>query len=207
MKTAALTAAGSSFGHRYILAASIIGTIASTAAPCPAQAQDTGFYLGAAFGQAKAKDFCEDSEPGFTLDACDDKASAWKVFAGYRFTRYIAAEASYIKTDDFSQRLTFSGAPVTLNVDAKSYGIAALGIWPATQQFSVFGKLGIARTDAEAQGTVLGQTITTGEDETGLHYGVGAMFDFTRNFGLRAEWEKLEKGEFDMLSLGLHYRF
>lgn len=195
--------------HRYALVSTIIGAAALAAGPSAAmaQAQDAGFYLGAAYGQAKTEDACEVSEPGFTLNACDDKASAWKIFAGYRFNRYVAAEASYIQTDEFSQRLTFSGVPVTLNVDAKIYGIAALGIWPATQQLSLFGKLGIARTDAEARGTVLGQTITAGEDETGLHYGVGAMFDFTRTLGLRAEWEKLDKGELDMWSIGLHYRF
>jgi OOP family OmpA-OmpF porin len=194
--------------HSHALFSMIISAVA-LAIPSAgmAQAQGTGFYLGAAFGQAKAEDFCEVSEPGFTLNSCDDKASAWKIFAGYRFTRYVAAEASYIQTEEFSQQLTFSGVPVTLDVDAKSYGIAALGIWPATQQFSLFGKLGIARTEAEAQGTVLGQTITAGEDETGLHYGVGLMFDFTRNLGLRAEWEKLDKGEFDMWSIGLQYRF
>lgn len=194
--------------ERLLAAVIAIAAFGVTPSVATAQAADVGFYLGAAFGQATAEDFCEAPDrPGWTLNSCDDKASAWKIFAGYRLHRHVAVEATYIQTDDFSAQLAFTGVPVTLSVDARSYGIAALGIWPFTPQFSVFGKLGIARTDAEGEGTVLGQTISTGEDETGLHYGVGFMFSFGRHLGVRAEWEKLDKGEFDMWSLGLYYRF
>jgi opacity protein-like surface antigen len=38
-------------------------------------------------------------------------------------------------------------------------------------------------------------------------FGVGAAFNFTRNFAIRAEWERLNDSEIDILSIGLQYRF
>jgi OmpA-OmpF porin, OOP family len=197
--------------HRGTLLVAVIAAAAFGATPsvAVAQAADAGFYLGAGFGQATADEFCEAAEgrPGWTINSCDDKASAWKIFAGYRLNRHVAIEGTYLQTDDFTAQLAFTGVPVSLSADARAYGIAALGIWPFTPQFSIFGKLGIAKTEVEGQGVVLGQTISADGDDTGLHYGLGLMFDIGRHFGLRAEWEKLAKGEFDMWSLGLYFRF
>lgn len=57
-------------------------------------AQDTGFYLGAKAGQSKFKGGCEPT-PGITFTSCDDKETAWGVFAGYQFNRYIAVETGW----------------------------------------------------------------------------------------------------------------
>src|SRR4051794_41965837 len=55
----------------------------------PAAAQ---FYVGAGVGQSKAKDFCGG---GGGFDSCDDKDKAWKVYGGYAFSPYFAAEIGY----------------------------------------------------------------------------------------------------------------
>ena len=38
-------------------------------------------------------------------------------------------------------------------------------------------------------------------------YGIGATWNFNRNFGVRAEWERLNDSDIDILSIGLQYRF
>lgn len=48
---------------------------------------------------------------------------------------------------------------------------------------------------------------STDRDETALHYGLGARFGFTPNWAARAEWERTEKLEVEMLSIGVEYRF
>jgi hypothetical protein len=40
-----------------------------------------------------------------------------------------------------------------------------------------------------------------------VHFGFGATVNITRNLGLRAEWERLEDSEIDMLSIGVQYKF
>ena len=176
------------------------------AAASPAMAQsmpDRGFYVGGSYGQATADDFCSELSSVFTTTSCDDKASAWKFFAGFQLNRNFAAEFTYMKTDDFSVGV----GGTTASADATAFGIAALGILPISSQFSVFGKLGIISTEAEATASGPGGTATVGGDETGLHYGLGAMYHFTPRLGIRAEWEKADKGEFSVMSIGLQYRF
>src|ERR1700675_4627989 len=55
-----------------------------------AQAQETGAYAGLSIGQSEAKNV--DCASGFS---CDKKDTAWKIFGGYQFMRYLAAEAAY----------------------------------------------------------------------------------------------------------------
>jgi OOP family OmpA-OmpF porin len=169
-------------------------------------AQETGFYVGGSIGQAKAKDLCDAPAP-FVVTSCDEKATGWKAFAGYRFHRHFAIEGTYIGTDHFSVGATFLGVPVSVKADAQSLGIAALGIAPIGDRFSLFGKLGILRTEAEAAASVLGQRRTLGDKGTGAHYGVGAIYHLTRNWGLRGEWERARKGDFDLLTIGVQYGF
>ena len=52
-----------------------------------------------------------------------------------------------------------------------------------------------------------GGTFSESADDTGLHYGFGAMFDLGRNFSIRAEWERNDEAEIDMMSIGLQVRF
>jgi opacity protein-like surface antigen len=190
-----------------ILAGSVAAAFA-LAAPTAAFAQDMGFYLGGSLGQAEAKDWCDTGgEAGLTINSCDDKDTAWKLFAGYRFHRNIAAELSYIQLGDFTANVTYLGTPISINADGKAFGIAALGIWPVSPQFDVFGKLGFLRTEVEATGTSGGTSVTLGENETEAHYGIGAAFNFTRNLGLRAEWERADKSKLDFWSIGLQYKF
>lgn len=188
-----------------VAVAGIIGVSSATLAQA---AQDRGWYLGGSIGQATAKAFCDTGGvTGLSVTSCDDKNTSWKLFAGHKFTRNFAAELTWIKFDDFSASATFTGIPFTASADGNAFGIAGVGIWPVTQQFSLFGKLGILRTEAEGTATVGGSTITLGDNETEAHYGLGATYDFTRNWALRGEWERADKSEIDMLSLGVQFKF
>src|SRR5258708_20896207 len=55
--------------------------------------QETGAYAGLSLGQSKAKDGC--SGVTGTGVSCDDKDTAWKIFGGYQFMRYLGAEVAY----------------------------------------------------------------------------------------------------------------
>ena len=72
-------------------------------------------------------------------------------------------------------------------------------------QFGVFGRLGIARTEAKPGGAFSGDS----ESKNGVTWGLGGQFDFNRNIGLRAEWQryKVSDGNVDNLSIGVLYRF
>jgi OOP family OmpA-OmpF porin len=181
------------------------------AMPFAASAQQavTGFYVGGAFGQGEAGNWCDTSgaPAGVGLSSCDDKDSAWKAFAGYRFSRHFAAEATYINFGEYSGTVTAGAASATVNADATGWGVAALGIVPLGNNFELFGKLGFMRGESEATVTVGAFSGTVGDKGTELHYGVGGIYNFTRNLGVRVEWENVNDADLSVLSIGLQYRF
>jgi OOP family OmpA-OmpF porin len=178
-----------------LLAAS--GLIVSSASMAQGKPADTGFYAGASIGQMKASGSCP---AGFS---CDFKDTSWKIFGGYRINRNFAAEVFYADLGSLS--ITSGGLKAT--ADQTSFGIAALGIFPLNPQFDLFGKLGIANTDQKASASAGGFSASASASGSDIVFGVGAVYNFTRNFGVRAEWERFNDSEVDNLSIGIQYRF
>jgi OOP family OmpA-OmpF porin len=181
----------------------ITGVVAGAvllAAPMASHAQameEKGLYLGGSVGQVEAEGSCP---AGFS---CDLKDTGWKFFAGYRVSRHLAVEGTYLKMGEFRA----SSGGVNATVEGESWSIAAMGLFPVGSSFTLFGKAGIAQTDVEARAVGPGGTAFGSGDQTELHYGFGAMYSITRNLSLRGEWERLEDSEVDMISIGLQYRF
>src|SRR5438270_12331232 len=161
------------------IAAFALVTIAAPALVL-AQAQDKGFYIGGSLGQAKLKDWCssEGAPAGAALTACDDKDTAWKIFAGYQFHRNFAAEIHYIDMGSVSASATVSGIPVSVKADNTAYGAALVGLLPlGSSQFSLFGKLGFQHLEQKSSGSVAGFTINDSGTENEVLYGLGAKWN------------------------------
>jgi OOP family OmpA-OmpF porin len=86
---------------------------------------------------------------------------------------------------------------------------SALGALPIGEQFSLFGKIGLFMWDAEARDTTGGVPFSAQQDGTDLSFGIGLGYQFTRNLGVRAEWEMFttEDAESSLISVGLLWRF
>jgi OOP family OmpA-OmpF porin len=163
------------------------------------QAQDGGFYLGGALGQAKFKEWC--NIPGAD---CKDTDTNWKLFGGYRFNRYVAAEATYVDWGEVTASVA-SGAQALAR--QHSYGLAAVGTLPLGERFELFGKAGFVMTEQETESRNVPNARTVDREERELHYGLGARFLFTKNLALRGEWENTDELKVEMLSIGIEYRF
>lgn len=179
--------------------------ISAGLAPSAVLAQHRGWYVGGALGQATAKDLCAGMPAGITVVSCDESAPALKGFGGYAFGRHFAIEGTLIQTGSFTGRFAIGGSTVDASVSATSLGGAAVGILPLGDAVALFGKAGIARTEARA--AVAGSTTYIGAGATGAHIGAGATFAFTRRWALRVEWERLHRGEYDLVSAGAQFRF
>lgn len=198
---------------KYALA--VLG-VAAAAFTLPAAAQMKGpalssVYIGGGIGQSKAKDGCESlTQFGFS---CDAKDTAWRFFGGYQFHRNFAAELGY--TDLGAATATAPGQSV--DFEATAWDLSAIGYWPIADQFSVFGRLGFYNSEVKATGSGASGKKTT----TDLTYGLGVQYDFTRNFGVRGEWQRYSdmkaredsppptegKSDVDVLGVSLIYRF
>jgi OOP family OmpA-OmpF porin len=192
------------------LVAALIGASAALAAPAAfaqarAQAADTGWYLGGAFGQSSAD--CQVSG-----GSCDDKDTAWKIFGGYQINRNFAVELGYANLGEIS----VSALGQTFNLETTSWDLVGVGSFPLANQFSIYGKLGFHRSETEVG--------SAKDDGTGLTYGLGVRYDFSRNLGVLGEWQRYGKvstpaatsgpvsitsgeGDIDLLSVGVVWKF
>lgn len=187
-------------------AVAVLFAAALGVAAAPSFAQERGFYVGGSIGQTEAGNWC-DSAPGFAVTSCDDEDTGFKGFVGYRFNRNFAVEGSYMDAGEFTGTVTAGGTSASVTADATAWGIAAVGFLPLSDRFDLFGKIGFVRGESEATVSVGGSTFTVGDDGTELHYGLGAIYNLTRNWGVRGEWENVDDADISMLSLGVQYRF
>lgn len=193
-----------------------------------------GMYVGVHLGEAKAQiDTAKDGQDlqssGFanTGVTADDTTSAWSLLIGYRFSRYVAAEAAYMATSDFTESTTVTsvnGVPVTptpINIKIKPRNIftaAAVGMLPITDQFYPYAKVGVyqAKLDVETNAPTLGPNQSQSATNHGWLGGVGIAFNITPYLTVRGEYQRLNKvgdenttgqSNIDFMSVGLVYNF
>ena len=165
-------------------------------------------YVGGSIGQS---DIDEEITTGLiTSGPVDGKDNAFKIFGGYMFNRHFGIEGAYVDLGEVSYSGDFFGTPVTGGrVELTGFNVSAVGSYPVNEQFSVFGKVGLFLWDAEANDTTGGAPFSAKQDGTDLSFGVGVGYHFTRNLGVRAEWEMFKTDDADatLLSVGLLWRF
>lgn len=198
------------FGVFFAPMTRFLAAVAVLFASSAALAQETGVYVGAAIGQASYREACRDFDTLIGISGAfscsSEQATAGKVFAGWRFHRFLAAELSYIDYGEAKASTTVAGAVVNATTAVKAAGISALGMLPLGESLWVYGRLGLLQTHttSKAQGAVVA---SSDHGETELHTGVGAMFQISRGWALRAEYERVNDSRIDLSSVGVQYRF
>jgi OOP family OmpA-OmpF porin len=179
-------------------------------------AQDSGFYIGAGVGQAKAKDACA-PEAGVVYTSCDDKDTAWKILAGYDFNRNFAIEGGWTDLGKVSASGTVLGIPASADVSSKGWELVGVGSIPFNDKFSAYAKGGIYRWRVKGNAVAVGfGTASVNETGTDLTYGIGLRYNFTKSVGARLEWQRFNdvgdsnttgKSDVDLLSVGVVIKF
>ena len=172
------------------------------------QAAAQGF-LGGGVGQS---DIDERIARGLIDEgAADGKDTGWKIFGGYMVSPYFGLEFTYVDLGELTYSGTFRGIPVSGGrLEVTGLNFAFLGSYPVAGKLSVLGKLGLFLGEAKFGDTIGGVPSSGSEGTTDISFGFGAAFDFTRNLGMRAEWEqfRLEDGDSaDLFSVSLVLRF
>jgi OOP family OmpA-OmpF porin len=179
---------------------------ASVQAQTMRMSDELGFYVGASFAGAKTKDLCSSAaEAGMAVSSCDEKDKSWKISAGYQFHPNVAVELGFVDLGTYKVAGTFAGTPIAVNVDVKAIELVAVGIFPVTREFSVYGKAGLFRWDTDPK--VTGPFIVTTEDGTDFTFGVGVKYNFTRNLAARIEWQRYTDADINTVGVGVLYAF
>jgi opacity protein-like surface antigen len=156
--------------------------------------------LGVGVGQSKIRSDCVGN---FT---CDNRDTAWKIYAGGRWSRYFGLEFGYNdfgKVDQSGGRTKAFAANITFTAGV-----------PLGDRFDIFAKGGGAygRTEVSADPST-GVATGTKSNFEGT-YGVGASYAVTRNWQIRADWDRYNLDfvgqghqNVDMATASVQYRF
>ena len=147
------------------------------------------YYFGGTIGPSDGSSYCSGASN------CEDSDTAWKLFGGYKLSERFSAEGAYVNLGDLHK----NGE----NSDISALTVNAVGTMPVTEQFDVFGKVGLMRWSSD--------NTDSNESGFGATYGVGAKMHLSETTSLRAEWEKFpgietsasEDSDVNMLSIGV----
>ena len=208
-------------------AAATLGLVAlaAMASPC-AVADDSGWYVGGNIGKSKAS--IDDARiagallnEGFATSSLSDnnRDTGFKLFGGYQFNNFLALEGGYFDLGKFG--FTANTVPLgTLHGAIKVNGLNLdlVGIVPIAESLTLFARAGLIEAKAKDSftGTGFVTVVNPNPSKRSASYklGLGAEYDFSREFGMRVEVERYRiddavrnKGDIDLLSVGLVYRF
>jgi len=137
----------------------------------------------------------------------DEDGTGTKLYGGYSFNKYFAAEASVYNFAEASVGAvetspgTFSSAAVSM----KGVGAYAVGMYPVSKNVNLIAKLGVLSWDADLRVNTTEAT----NDGTDAAYALAATYAFTKELLVAAEWESFDSDnpELSMLSLGFKFIF
>lgn len=161
-----------------------------------------------------------------TVAEADNSGVGAKFFVGYAFNEVFALEAFYANLGEYKiTAVADDGFDQTTAIDTwtvRGFGIAATGALPLNNWFALFGKLGFVSWNSEYKSTIsdttgFSATLLT-EDKSGTSplFGIGAQFNISNRWALRAEYERyMDIGEqdtfghfdVDLMSVSAMFRF
>ena len=200
--------------------------LAVIASPFAMADDSAGWYGGASIGQSRAT--IDDARitsgllgGGFSTTSItdEDRDLGYKIFGGYQFNKNFALEGGYFDLGKFGfTATTVPAGTLSGNIKLRGINLDAVGILPITEKFSVFGRVGA--NYAEATDSFTGTGLVTVRNpnpssrDTNLKLGLGLQYAFTESLAMRAEVERYRiddavgnKGDVDLVSVGLIYRF
>ena len=109
---------------------------------------------------------------GVGASRTDTDETSYKLYGGYQFSPNWGAELAYNDLGRYR------------NANIESWTLAGVGTLPLGAQWSILGKLGVAANRTRFAGT------TNNKD---VLLGVGVGYNFSKQFGLRLEYEDFGK--------------
>lgn len=188
----------------------VLGAFAAIATSVAAAEQPVGPYFGFLAGTTEVSVGArvEDPESGGTaLVGWSGDRLTWGAFAGWQVTPHIGAELGFLGMRKFGDRWTDEedGIDYSETIKLTNLNASAIGTLPIGKTWSIYGRVGAARTQAryryrestEAFGGDVSYTESEKGKETNLFYGVGvgAVFENAR---VRLEYTKFKYDDINL---------
>ena len=175
-----------------------IAALSACLLPAPASAQ---FYLGIGAGASKISGVNSSTTVlgvPVTASGGDATKTGWKLYGGYQFTQNWGIEAQYADLGNRTVNVTV-GPPINLGgstvISTNQWALSGTGTLPLSNDFYLMAKLGATRNHIGGGNlTIAGVSAAVGStNRTDLLAGIGAGYNFTKNIGVRLEYENFGK--------------
>jgi OOP family OmpA-OmpF porin len=216
--------------------------LAAGLAVLPAHAQSAGNasakpsegpYVGAALGWGITRFKNEDFSPsavgaalglpaGSVSGSDSPNKTGYKVNAGYRFNDWLSTEVGLVDLGKakYSYSLPSLGVNATASYRTRAVTLAGVASLPVTADLSVYGKLGVAFTQAKndltASGGGLSDSDSVKKRKNNVYAGLGTEYRLTSNVSMVGEYEyfgtvgdrdNTGRATAQLVSVGLRYSF
>jgi len=168
-----------------------------------------GFYVVGDVGESKVE---FDAGNNYSLSKTD---TTYSLGVGFDINNFFAIEVAYrdlgtIK-DDGDYYDQYGDYSWSTKRDTTAIQASVVGKLPISNVFDVYGRLGFAKIDLDYKYSEdTGYRESSSDSENKALFGVGASFNVTPEFAIRAEYNqyaKIEDTKFSALTVGATYRF
>jgi len=151
-------------------------------------AGERGGFLGAGASWTLTQEaFIDQSDLGF------------KLFGGYNLNNFIAFEVAYNDLGELIEDIRQEGPdPLLIGVSSKAYTGSTMILFPPSDRFKLFMKLGIYYHEDTLTFTALSNTTEVTDENWDLFGGIGTEFIISEHTALRGEWERFKAGSADI---------
>jgi len=169
------------------------------------ESKATGFYAGGAAGVTEL-----DDDGAFDGANFDDEDTGFTLFGGYKFLRWVAAEARL--SDLGSYRVSSNFSSFSTSIDLRAISVHVVGMYPfGNSGWELFGQLGIGSIEVDSD-------CCGSDDQTVGSAGIGVRYYPTANIGISLQtdafvWEEdgLNGNNYDpavgITQVGVQYLF
>jgi len=186
---------------RLLRHAGIVFTCAFFSGHAMADDNDSGFYLGGGYGQFDTK---IKNVEGVTdvIGNIDTDDSAWKLFAGWRFNKFLSLEGDYIDLGNPRGNFDAAGSDGDYRVELAGFGAYVIGTLPITI-FELSAKAGYYWHDVNLDinlnniGGGNGNVLHADENGEAWVYGVGAGVTLIDHLNFKLEYELMDLDRLD----------
>lgn len=181
---------------RYLRHACIVLPVAFFSGQALADDNDSGPYLGGGYGQFNTKIKNVEGVTNVIGDLDTSEWGAWKLFAGWRFMKYLSLEADYIDLGNPRANFDASGSNGDYRVEMSGFGAYVIGTLPITI-FELSAKAGYYWHDVKVDVNFnnIGESqnvLHTNDNGSAFVYGVGAGVTLIDHLNFNLEYERME---------------
>jgi OOP family OmpA-OmpF porin len=167
----------------------------------PAQLDESYYYGGASVGQSRS----HLHTPGMTAQLLGNSATAttieqdkqdttYKVFGGYQFNRYVAAEIGFFDLGKYKfTAQTVPPGTLSGEVKIRGFNLDVVGTWPMTDACALLGRVGAQSAKTSETFSTTGAAISSANQlhkhQVDVKAGVGVQYALAPSALLRAEIE------------------